>query len=561
MFNRKRLQIFLLMCGSLFLGSISVFAQETEKGRGEQMFSIYPFPWGQPGKSSNVLHKGPFQSAGFTSNLDSIDPIIESALTNRTFSGAVMLTARKGVVVKEGAYGYAYQYEDGSFTKDEQPIRTTESTIFDIASISKLFTSTAILMLYEDNKLQLDDPVSRYLPEFAANDKEQVTIRQLLTHTSGFKAWIPLYQTEGNRDEKIQTVLHYPLDHAPGTTYTYSDLNLITLGALVEKLTNQRLDEFVTKHITKPLGMKDTMYNPPKKLKHRIAATEYQPAIKRGMVWGEVHDENAWSLEGIAGHAGVFSTAKDLAIFGHMILQDGKYKGKQLLEKDTVRLLLDNQTPKFPGDDHSLGWELNQSWYMDALSHSTTLGHTGYTGTSLVISKENETIVVLLTNRVHPNRTTPAINPVRREVARKVADAIPIPAKKQHAMWFAGFGDQLENSLEANLSLEKEAKLTFDSWYRMEGRADSERPDHGSLQITKDGDKWETIKTFKGFSSDWEHSELILPKDTKSIRFLYETDDYGNGRGWYLNNIKVLLSAKDQISVNWKSDSWIKRKN
>lgn len=124
-----------------------------------------------------------------------------------------------------------------------------------------------------------------------------------------------------NRENRLQIALKYKLNKQPGTTYTYSDLNLITLGVLVERLTGQRLDEYVKENITEPLGMNDTMYNPPAELRERVAATEYQPNIGRGMVWGSVHDENAWSLDGVAGHAGVFSTARDLAVFGHMILK------------------------------------------------------------------------------------------------------------------------------------------------------------------------------------------------------------------------------------------------
>ena len=165
-----------------------------------------------------------------------------------------------------------------------------------------------------------------------------------------------------------------PLEAEPGTRYAYSDLNLITLGALVERLSGMPLDAFVKKHITDPLGMTDTMYNPPASLKPRIAATEYQPEIGRGLIWGEVHDENAWSLDGVAGHAGVFSTARDLAVFGHMFLQKGKYGDKRILKESTVELMAKYHLPDFPGDDHGLGWELNQSWYMDALADAENHG-------------------------------------------------------------------------------------------------------------------------------------------------------------------------------------------
>ncbi|MBO1913122.1 serine hydrolase, partial [Microvirga sp. 3-52] len=136
-------------------------------------------------------------------------------------------------------------------------------------------------------------------------------------------------------------------------------------GEIIERISGKRLDEYVKENITKPLNMKDTMYNPSEKLKKRIAATEYQPEINRGLVWGEVHDENAWSLDGVAGHAGVFSTANDLAKLAHMYVNDGRYGSKQLLKPETVQLLVENQIPEFPGNEHGLGWELSQIWYMD----------------------------------------------------------------------------------------------------------------------------------------------------------------------------------------------------
>src|SRR5690606_41617846 len=165
---------------------------------------------------------------------------------------------------------------------------------------------------------------------------------------------------------------------------------MITLGALIERLSGQGLDEYVFENITKPLKMTDTMYNPPESLKHRIAATEYQPWTNRGVVWGEVHDENAWSLDGVAGHAGVFSTAHDLGKLAHMFINEGRYGGKRILQPETIQLLVENQIPEFPGNDHGLGWELSQGWYMDALSESSTLGHTGYTGTSIVVNLNND---------------------------------------------------------------------------------------------------------------------------------------------------------------------------
>ena len=431
-----------------------------------------------------------------------------------------------------------------------------KDTIFDLASISKIFTTTAAMMLYEDGHFDLDDPVATYIPEFAQNGKGDVTIRQLMTHTSGFTAWVPLYTIGESREDRLQYVFQYPLANSPGTKYTYSDLNMITLGEIIERISGKGLDEYIKENITGPLDMKDTMYNPSEKLKKRIAATEYQPGINRGLVWGEVHDENAWSLDGVAGHAGVFSTANDLAKLAHMYVNDGRYGGKQLLQPETVQLLVENQIPEFPGNDHGLGWELSQIWYMDGLSEDSTLGHTGYTGTSIVINKNNDTIAILLTNRVHPTRATVSTNPARRQFAQQVADAIPVsmPNKKEGA-WFSGYGGLLDRTLTAEVNLETDATLTFDTWYRTE-----QGYDFGVVEVSSDGVNWNTVvDPYTGSSVDWQSAEAHIPAGTTHIRFRYDTDTYNNGRGWYVANLKLTGLANENLPLDVSGDGWTKR--
>ncbi|WKA55418.1 serine hydrolase [Planococcus shixiaomingii] len=491
--------------------------------------------WNQPGSMAQVLHPGSVKAAGMSQNpLDLVDAAVEKAIAAKTTPGAVTLVARSGHIVKHQAYGYSSLYADDKFSQVENPIKMDEDTIFDLASISKIFTTTAAMKLYEEGHFKLDDPVALHLPEFAENSKGDVTIRQLMTHTSGFTAWVPLYQQGQNREDRIQYALRYPLANQPGKSYTYSDLNLITLGALIEKFSGMRLDQYMEKEITKPLGMVDTMYNPPEFLKNRIAATEYQPALGRGMVWGEVHDENAWALDGVAGHAGVFSTATDLAKFAHMLLNDGRYGSKQVLKPETVRLLEENQLPQFPGDDHGLGWELNQGWYMDALADSEAVGHTGYTGTSIVINRENQTIAILLTNRVHPSRNTVSLNGLRREFARLVADAIPAPLPKKEEAWFSGYGDNLNRELKIAVP-EGATEFSFDTWYRTEKGSD-----FGYVETSADGVNWQQVTTpITGDSADWGTQTILLPEETSYLRFRYQTDGSVNGRGWYVGNLKV----------------------
>lgn len=387
--------------------------------------SLFQTDVGRAEAASPVVQPGPASSVQMLQQpLDEIDGVIQQGITDRFMPGAVVLTARSGTIVKEDAYGYAARYLDDDFTEMENPVEMQTDTIFDLASITKVFTATAAMHLYEQGAFNLDDPVAEYIPEFAQNGKSDVTIRQLMTHTSGFPAWIPLYQTTDSREEAYAEVFSTALEHDPGTHYGYSDLNMITIGALIEQISGERLDQYIQTHITEPLGMTDTMFNPPESLKARIAATEYQPQTDREIVWGEVHDENAFAMDGIAGHAGLFSTARDLAVFAQMILNDGQYDDTRILETETVEKMETNQLPDFPGNAHSLAWELNQDWYMGALSEPSTLGHTGFTGTSIVINPSKDAVAILLTNKVHPTREAPSTNPIRQAVAGKTADAI-----------------------------------------------------------------------------------------------------------------------------------------
>ncbi|WP_087972528.1 serine hydrolase domain-containing protein [Oceanobacillus rekensis] len=519
--------------------------------------SKHRFTWGDPGPTAPVLHPGSVHGAGMLSEpLLEIGPYMEAAIEDGAFPGAVTFVARKGHIVQHNAYGHAYLYEDYKGNTADQPIKMSNDTIFDLASISKIFTSTAAMILYEQGFFKLDDPVADYIPEFAENGKENVTIKQLMTHTSGFTPWIPLHTIGDNREDRLQYVYQYPLNNSPGSTYTYSDLNMITLGALIERLSGQRLDEFVYENITKPLKMNDTMYNPPESLIHRIAATEYQPGINRGLVWGEVHDESAWVLDGIAGHAGVFSSAEDLGKFAHMFINDGRYDGKRILKPETVELLVENQIPEFPGNDHGLGWEISQAWYMDGLSGPASIGHTGYTGTSLVVNMENDTVAILLTNRVHPSRDTVSTNTARKQLARLVANAIPVATPKSDGTWYAGHGDLLENrTLTVEVNLEDDATLSYDTWYRIENYWD-----FGYLEVSSDGEHWNTVKdAYSGSSKDWLHEQIEIPANTTQIRFRYSTDVGGNERGWYVSNLKLTDSSKENIPFEVVSNGWVER--
>ncbi|WP_202080627.1 serine hydrolase domain-containing protein [Caldalkalibacillus salinus] len=362
-----------------------------------------------------------------------IDEVIKSGMTEGKFPGAVAMVIKEGRIVKHESYGHAVKYQNGhELQPDDQQIETQKDTIYDIASMTKMFTTIAVMQLVEKGEVDLVTSASEYLPELNDEAKRDITVRQMLTHTSGLPAWLPLY-TYSDDEERLQVIYDTPLANEPGTTYAYSDLGLILLGQLVERVSGSTLDQYIAKHITEPLGMEDTMFNPPAEWQHRIAATEYQPYIDRGMVQGSVHDENAYSFGGVAGHAGLFSTAHDLAILSQAILNGGVYQGNRILEKSTVVDMLTNQITNEANLAQGLGWQLNRSWFMGELASPSTTGHTGFAGTSFVLDPERETIVILLTNRVHPTRDTGSINPWRQGLANKVAEAIDEHPKQRRA--------------------------------------------------------------------------------------------------------------------------------
>ncbi|HEX8870228.1 MAG TPA: serine hydrolase, partial [Lentzea sp.] len=306
---------------------------------------------------------------------------------------------------------------------------------------------------------------------------------------------------------RIKAVMDVKPKSTPGTTYVYSDLNLITLGELVHKVSGKTLDQAVRDGITKPLNMKDTGYNP--KAKDRTAATEFQTAPPRGMVRGEVHDENSWSLGGVAGHAGVFGTAKDLAVLGQTILNGGTYNGRRILSEHSVELMLTNFNQQFPDNAHGLGFELDQRWYMGGLSSPGTAGHTGYTGTSFVIDKASRSIAILLTNRVHPSRDWGSVNPARRVITDGLANALAVQSRgKQWRATTNGGTLIAERPVEIFVDGDKGDKLTIQHW---------------------NGTGWQDAKTITTTERRW------LPTEPVKSRFVYTKAGQYNGRGVYVH--------------------------
>jgi CubicO group peptidase (beta-lactamase class C family) len=513
--------------------------------------------WNHPScPCPTTLRAGSAADAGLVeAPLDKTDGTISRILVRRVAPGAVVLVARRGTIAKWKAYGYAALYSDGKFDLMAHPVDMQKNTIFDLASVTKLFTATAVMQLWDQGKFKLDDPVAKYIPEFGVNGKMEVTVRELLDHTSGFRPDpdTPLYQVPGDRAARLRYLLALPLEYPPNTHYVYSDINFITLGALIERWSGEREDEYIRQHIAEPLHMSDTMYNPPASLKQRIEATEYQPWTNRGLLWGQVDDENAWALGGVAGHAGLFSSAHDLAVFGQMMLNDGTYDGQRILSQRAVQLLLTNWDKEFPEDATGLGWSIDRGYFMGALSGPDTLGHEGFTGTTIVLNKKQDIVAVLLMNRVHPTRTGASDVVARREVFTDVAEAIPVAIPGGGDAWFSGYGDYLNRTLTAKVEDSGKGKLSFETWYRTE-------PDHdyGTVEVSSDGVYWKPIAQITGSSEGWHTTTLKLPANTNYIQFRYRTDKQVNGRGWYLHKVEIKADGRT-FQPQFEKTDWVRR--
>lgn len=366
-------------------------------------------------------------------------------------AGAVLLAGRGRTVALHRAVGWAARweaYDEGNDTgvglAPESRVPMTPDTVFDVASLTKLFTAILAVRQVERGALELGERVAAYLPEFGGAGKAGITVRQLLVHTSGLRAELPLYEAP-DREGRLRMLWEEAPLAPPGTAYRYSDLNMIALHLLLERITGRGLETLLHDEITAPLGMHRTRFVPPLSWRAETAATEdaRRPwaRLDRGMVRGEVHDENAYAMGGVAGHAGVFSRARDLAVLARTLLDGGVYGSTRVLSPASVDLLLTDVNDAFPGHAHGLGFELDQRWYMGALSGPRTAGHTGFTGTSLVLAPDSDAFLILLANSVHPVRTWRTGSAPRLAAADRLARAIPVrpPAGAPGpTAWFSG---------------------------------------------------------------------------------------------------------------------------
>ena len=373
--------------------------------------------------------------------LAQMDAIIDAEIAEHHLPGAVVLVGRKGRIVWEKSYG----------SRAIEPAREpmTVDTIFDLASLTKVVaTATSIMILVERGKLRISDPLSRYIPEIKGEGRENITIEQLLTHRSGYPPDFDLRERWSGYDEAIKRLIKEPLRNPPGTRFVYSDLNFIALGEVVRRVSGMPLDQFAKQNIFQPLGMNDTTFRPAAALRPRIAPTENRRGQlsylgdsarnigAEGDVWlrGEVHDPTAYRMDGVAGHAGLFSTASDLAVYCQMILNGGQYNGIRVLSPLSVAEMTRPRIVSSNGGTRGLGWDINTSFSSNRgeLFPLGSFGHTGFTGTSIWIDPASQTFVVFLSNRVHPDGKGD-VGPLRARVASIVAGAITYDSVTQRA--------------------------------------------------------------------------------------------------------------------------------
>ncbi len=355
--------------------------------------------------------------------LDRLVPLLDSAIS----AGAA-----PGAVVAVSYHGSRYIYGAGRLALDD-PRRPDGNTIYDLASLTKVIATTTLAMqAVSEQRLDLEAPVERYLPAFRGAGKERVTIRHLLTHSGGLRAdWPFLWRVAPNADSALRLINALPLDTTPGVRMVYSDLGAIVLGEVIERVLGGRLDRLAAQRIFEPLGMTSTGFRPPERWLWRVAPTEYDTAWRKRIVRGEVHDEKAALLRGVAGHAGLFGSALDLLTFGEWMMTVRTVRTVRRSVSPAVLAEFTRRQNLVPGSSRALGWDTPET----GNSAGTRLGkggfgHTGFTGTSLWIDPGRDLVIVLLSNRVHPTRDNPRVGPLRIAVADAVVHLLEDGGRK-----------------------------------------------------------------------------------------------------------------------------------
>jgi CubicO group peptidase (beta-lactamase class C family) len=359
--------------------------------------------------SPPVLANASPEQAGMRTDLNAtLDSIMKTGIAEGAAPGGSLAVGRYGRLVHIKGYGR----QDTAVAS----AAVDENTMYDMASLTKVIaTTTAAMILEEQGQLDLDKTVASYLPEFNAPDKAGITMRMVVTHRGGLEAFAALYKEFKGRDQYLTQINLRPLKSTPGTETVYSDWDMILTQLVIERITGKTLDQFVTEKVFSPLGMASTMFIPDSATYFsRIAPTEIDTA-RGGLVHGKVHDENAWAIGGVSGHAGLFSTARDLSIFAQMLLNGGEYNGVRIVKPSTLARWT---APQSGTSSRALGWDT--PWKNSSAGNyfsARSFGHTGFTGTSVWIDPEKNLFVILLTNRVDPTRANNRHVPLRRAVA------------------------------------------------------------------------------------------------------------------------------------------------
>jgi CubicO group peptidase (beta-lactamase class C family) len=372
-----------------------------------------------PAPASQAIPIAPAESLGFDSTRLAAVAAFVASQADSAYPGAVVAVGRHGRLVLLSAAGH---YGDD----DPRPI--DPSTIFDLASLTKVIgLTTACMILVDEGRLDLDAPVRAYVPVFHGPMKDQVTIRQLLTHSAGMHWWRPMFREATDRPSVLALVDTTALDTTPGTRFVYSDLGAILLMQVVERITGERIDHYLARRVFAPLGMTATRFLPPKGWRARIAPTEIDTVFRHRLIRGEVHDENAGRMGGVSGHAGLFSNTPDLARFAEWLLSTRATGSTQpALRAKTVQAFTTRQGIP-AGSTRALGWDTpSDSGYSSAGAQLSrrSFGHTGFTGTSIWMDPDRDLFVILLSNRVNPTRANTKILQVRATVADLAAEAV-----------------------------------------------------------------------------------------------------------------------------------------
>ncbi len=345
-----------------------------------------------------------------------VDRLINKAIEDEAFPGAIVLIWKDDKTIYEKAFG--------NYTYDKSSPKVKTNTLYDLASLTKVVaTTTAAMICYDRNLFLLDDKVTKYISEFGVNGKENITIKNLLLHNSGLPAWKKFYGRNFKYDDVINEIYSSELEYKTGEKTVYSDLGIITLGKIIEKVSGKTLDVFCKDEIFIPLKMESTLYNPDDSLKKVCAPTEVDNYWRMKTLQGEVHDETSAMLNGVAGHAGLFSTADDIAKLMAVLINEGKIDQKAFIKQSTIELFTKRASKE---STRAIGWDTKSDSRSSAGKYfsKNSYGHTGYTGTSIWADPERNLFVVFLTNRVYPTRENTKIQKVRPQLHNAVIKSI-----------------------------------------------------------------------------------------------------------------------------------------